>query len=86
MGSYSRRGRFNGHAKAVSLGNGEIELLETNDMSGRVLHEHNFLAGFLAHMFLMSIAEPHGEGPSVTVVVHTQLGHIRIPSLIASVG
>jgi hypothetical protein len=86
LGRQPRGSRFNSHAKAIGLWNGEIELLKSDDPSGRVLDEHNLLAGFLANVFLMSIAEPHGEGLSLAVVEHTQFGHSRIPSLISSVG
>jgi hypothetical protein len=37
-------------------------------------------------VLLAWIAKPDGERPSLPIVEHAYFGHIRIPSLIASVG
>jgi hypothetical protein len=63
----SRRRRLYSHAKPISLRNRVVEFLKADDPPGRALHEHDFLAGFLADILLVAIAEP-------TVRVRPSLG------------
>ena len=78
--------RFKRHLKMLGFGDREIELFKADDMTGLVLHEDDFLTGFLADVLALRIAKPHGERIAGLVVKNFYLGHIRSPSLIASVG
>src|SRR2546422_5890163 len=77
---------FERHAQRVGVGDREVELLEANDVSIAIFHEHDFVARFFADVLLRSIREPDRERLAFSVVEHLQFGHILTPSLIASVG
>src|SRR5215475_14338691 len=82
----SRGLRFKGDPEPVGFGNREVKLLEADYLSGGVFHENHFVACLLTDVFPSSIAEPDGERPPLPIVEHAYFGHIRTPSLIASVG
>src|SRR5437588_4750425 len=69
-----------GDAKPVGVRNREIELFKTDDSSGEVFHEHDYIARLLAHVFLVRVAEPDSKRPALTIVEHAHFNHIRIPS------
>lgn len=65
---------------------GEVEFLEADDFARFVLHQNDLITGFFGDGFLVGVAEPDGEGVADVIVIHFYLGHIRFPSLMASVG
>ena len=71
LGGDSRTGRLKGDSQSVGFRDLEIELLEADD-SARVLHENDFIARFLADVFLLPVAKPDGESPSLTDFDETQ--------------
>src|SRR2546426_12559407 len=86
LAGQSRRYGLERDTKMLRVGNREIELFEPDDPASRVLHQNDLFAGFLTNVFLGAVRKPHRECVALTVVEQLHFGHIRTPSLIASVG
>ena len=70
--------RLESDAQRIRIGNREVELLKSDDATVAIFHQHDFIAGFFADVFLRAIGEPHRERLAVPVVEHFYFGHIRV--------
>ena len=71
---------------SVVLGGIFVLPIGSHDMALAVFHQHDFLACFLADVFRLRTAKPHGQRPACGIVINFYFGHIFSPSLMASVG
>lgn len=75
-------GQFNGKLCARHV----IEAFEADHVARPILHKNDFLARLFADVFRLRRAKPHGESVAGGIMENVQVGHRRVPSLIASVG
>ena len=74
------------HAHRLGSFARKVQPFEPDDAPLAVFHQHHLFARLLADVFCLRTPKPDSEGAPRRIIIDIHFGHVRTPSLMASVG